>query len=155
MVVKDDLGGMAGAYELIDWHDDFGLLWQSANYTGAETGAEAGAEAGAGVAVVAVAAVAAVAAVVAVAAVAVVVVAAVAAVAAAGAGSRLSTDGRKQNERIATIRIILISSKQRWEGSFEALTNSMAFASGLVIRYTIFIFLTLLCNCNVSDFCDS
>lgn len=154
MVVKDDLGGMAGAYELIDWHDDFGLLWQSANYTGAERGAEAGAEAGAGVAIVAVAAVAAVAAVVAVAAVAVVVVA-VAAVAAAGAGSRLSTDGRKQNERIATIRIILISLKQRWEGSFEALTISMAFASGLVIRYTIFIFLTLLCNCNVSDFCDS
>lgn len=38
MVVKDDLGGMAGAYELIDWHDDFGLLWQSANYTGAEEG---------------------------------------------------------------------------------------------------------------------
>lgn len=67
MVVKDDLGGMAGAYELIDWHDDFGLLWQSANYTGAETGAEAGAEAGAGVAVVAVAAVAAVVAVAAVA----------------------------------------------------------------------------------------
>lgn len=39
---------------------------------------------------------------------AVVVVAAVAAVAvaAAGAGSRLSTDGCKQNERIATIRIL-------------------------------------------------
>ena len=45
MLVKDDLGGMAGAYELIDWHDDFDLLWQSANYTGAEAGA-----AGAGVA---------------------------------------------------------------------------------------------------------
>lgn len=116
------------------------LLWQSENYTGAEAGAEAKAAGAAVVAVVAVAAVAAVAAVVAVAAVAVIVVAAVAAVAAAGAGSRLSTDGCKQYERIATMRIILISSKQRWEGSFEALTIRMAFASGLVIWYTIFIF---------------
>lgn len=53
MLVKDDLGGMAGAYELIDWYGDFDLLWQSPNYTGAEQGA----------AVVAVAAVATVAAV--------------------------------------------------------------------------------------------
>ena len=37
-------------------------------------------------------------------------VGAVVAVAAAGAGSRLSTDGCKQSERIATIRIILMSS---------------------------------------------
>lgn len=115
MLVKDDLGGMAGAYELIDGHDDFDLLWQSANYTGAEAGAKAGA------AVVAVVAVEAV-------------VAAVVAVAAAGAGTRLSTDGCKQNKRIATTKIILISSNQRWEESFEALTIRMAFASGLMIR---------------------
>lgn len=106
----------------------------------------AGATGTAGAAIAARAAVVAVAAVVVVAAV----LAAGAAVAAAGAGSRLSTDGCKQNERIATIRIILISSNQRWEGSFEALTIKMAFDSGLVIRNTIFIFsrccVTVMCQ---------
>lgn len=42
----------------------------------------------------------------------------------------------------------MISSNQRWEESFKALTIRMAFASGLVIRYTIFIFsrVTVMCQ---------
>lgn len=89
-----------------DWHDNFGLLWQSANYTEAEEGAVGAA--GAAIAAGAAGGTGATGAAV----VAVVAVAAVAAVAAAGAGSRLSTDGCKQNERSATI-----SSNQKlgWE----------------------------------------
>lgn len=73
---------------------------------------------------------------------------------AAGAGSRLSTDGCKQNERIATIGIILINSDWRWWALKLSQLGGFRFGR-FWWGMCVIIFLTLLCNCKMSDICGS